>query len=123
MEVLTLCPPRSAADWQRQVEAALLSKQAAAEESRRQRLERQALVAAADAARRSGRPPLMVPVMTQADRWVLPLVPGWPCVLVCHCLFRWSKRGAMGLGCFLSHMGGTCKLATLSASACQAGRC
>lgn len=60
--------PRSAADWQRQVEAALLSKHAAAEESRQQRLERQALVAAADAARRSGRPPLAVPVMTQADR-------------------------------------------------------
>ncbi len=64
-----MCQPRSAADWQRQVENALLSKHAAAEESRQQRLERQALVAAAEAARRSGRPPLAVPVLTQADRW------------------------------------------------------
>ncbi|KAI7842964.1 hypothetical protein COHA_003469 [Chlorella ohadii] len=63
-----VCQPRSAADWQRQVENALLSKHAAAEESRQQRLERQALVAAAEAARRSGRPPVAVPVLTQADR-------------------------------------------------------
>ena len=63
-----LCPPRSAADWQRQVEAALRFKQAAAEESRRRRLERQELVAAADAARRTGRPPVPVPVFTRADR-------------------------------------------------------
>ncbi|PRW44553.1 GCN5-related N-acetyltransferase [Chlorella sorokiniana] len=68
LEGLTLCPPRSAADWQRQVETALISKHAAAEESRRQRLDRQALILAAEAARRSGRPPLMVPVLTQADR-------------------------------------------------------
>lgn len=63
-------PPRTLDDWQEQVATALHAKQAAAEESRRRRIDRRTLLLRTELARRSGQPTAALRPPTLAERCV-----------------------------------------------------